>query len=86
MRTSHCRSCGAEIIWARTDSGHLMPVDAHPDAEGRLALSPGDPEPRVSYAFGNGERSLHRPHFATCPDADSWRRRDPAPTLAEGQR
>lgn len=41
----HCRSCGAPIMWARTPSGGLGPLDH----DGKS-------------------------HFATCPQADRWRR------------
>lgn len=42
---SHCRSCGAEINWARTTTGKSHPLN--PD---------------------------NTSHFATCPEASSWRK------------
>jgi hypothetical protein len=51
-----------------------MPVDAAPDSRGMLhlwqdayhgVLVKHDPYAPVRY----------RPHFATCPDAESWRKR-----------
>lgn len=73
MSGSACRSCGASIVWARTDSGRLMPVDREPSAQGRLVLRTEDGELHVRVAEENARGVRHRPHFATCPDADSWR-------------
>lgn len=45
---SRCRSCRAEIRWARTPVGRSAPLNADGTS-----------------------------HFATCPDAASWRARKP---------
>lgn len=71
---STCRSCGAEIIWALTDSGKRMPVDAEPVEGGNLRLIPDGDVVRVEVVMGGGAPLQHRPHFATCPEADIWRR------------
>jgi hypothetical protein len=69
---ANCKSCGAEVIWALTSTGRPMPIDATPVEGGNLVLSLLDGKRVVSVvAAGPGLR--HRPHFATCPDADSWR-------------
>jgi hypothetical protein len=68
---SVCRSCGAPIVWARTQSGRLMPVDREPVDGGSLLLERVGGEYRVSVALNGGFRA----HFATCPDAESWRHR-----------
>lgn len=65
-----CRSCGASVFFAKSDAGKWMPFDCKPvngyiirDDEGTL-------------------RAIHQPthisHFATCPQAETWRggRRD----------
>lgn len=74
---STCRSCGAHIVWAITDSGKRMPVDSEPDPQGILTVwATGDDGWRCSVipeAGWDGPR--FRPHFATCPDAESWRKR-----------
>ena len=57
-RVSHCRSCGADIVWLPTASGKSMPVDA----------STVDDEDE------HYEHSKHVSHFATCPSADWWRK------------
>jgi len=66
----HCRSCGAPVEWAEIVSGKRMPFD---------------PPFIVVRTQGNllaGERTVEevdstvtRSHFATCPDAQDWRRR-----------
>jgi hypothetical protein len=74
--TDVCRSCGAPIVWARTDSGKRMPVDADPSEDGTLVLEQAGAVLRA-HVVGTvpGEGSRHRAHFATCPDAESWRKR-----------
>lgn len=78
---STCRSCGAEIAWAITRGTEKpMPLDALPVTDGNVAVSrdgAGNLMARV-LAAGEGARSdekLGRSHFATCPQADSWRTR-----------
>lgn len=85
-KVSTCRSCGARIVWTKTEaSGGLMPVDAAP-AEGGNVLFTGVeastmdggtiPVARVEAGpplFDDGE-PRYLSHFATCPDADDWRR------------
>lgn len=81
--TSRCRSCGAEIIWALTVNGIPMPVDASPTADGNCVLTPA-PGGRVTVEVlgpldlalaGDDHPPLRMAHHATCPDADTWRRR-----------
>jgi hypothetical protein len=72
-----CRSCKAEIVWAITESGRWMPLDAEPNPRGEWRLF-GDtpravhvePERRAELA-----EQLMVPHWATCPHADEHRRR-----------
>jgi hypothetical protein len=98
---AECRSCGARIIWTRTEHGRRMPVDEAPaPAEvhagfvlrvgcptcdgGQLQPSgikcptcKGDTSPLAISATREqlpGEL-LHLSHFATCPNANEWRRR-----------
>lgn len=57
-----CRSCGAEIVWLKTDAGKPMPVDADEVAiayaRDGVTYSPKDPDIET--------------HFATCPHSKSW--------------
>lgn len=66
---SECRSCGAEIIWAVTENGRKMPVDAQPTTSGNLILEPGNPPLARYVAPWAGQ---HVSHFATCPGARKW--------------
>jgi hypothetical protein len=77
-----CRSCGAEIIWARTLSGRQMPVDAEPQPGGTVALENRQGFTRavvytdamsVKLLGPEARQRLRNSHFATCPHADQWR-------------
>jgi len=72
-----CRSCGALIVWAVTDSGKKMPVDSEPHPEGNLTVwAQGDTwRVKVIQTTTRWDAPRFRPHFATCPDAQSWRKR-----------
>ena len=58
---SKCRGCGAEIVWARTDRGRDIPLDAKP--EKRFELSHGHATLMDTYVS----------HFVTCPKAKEFR-------------
>lgn len=74
-----CRSCSAPIIWAITTKATKMPVDAHPSPDGNIAVEqrPGMmPLARVLNTTQRfGRSNLHTSHFASCQQADSWRKR-----------
>jgi glutamate/tyrosine decarboxylase-like PLP-dependent enzyme len=55
-----CQSCGLPIVWFRTKTGKRMPVDAK-------TTQPTDREDQL-------DLKRHTSHFATCPQADAWRR------------
>jgi hypothetical protein len=74
---AHCKTCNAEIYWARTEKGALSPVDAEPDPEGQWVLAMRGKELRVL----KYDPSKHGPqwkrrtsHFATCAQADQHRK------------
>jgi hypothetical protein len=75
-----CGSCDAPIIWARTLTGRSMPVDAEPSDSGTvlLELRQGFVRATVYDAVTALSlapvRELRTSHFATCPDADKWRK------------
>jgi len=71
---SFCQSCGAHIVWAITEGGKKMPVDSEPDPDGNLLLWTQGQEWRTKVIQGEWDGPRYRPHFATCPDAQSWRR------------
>jgi hypothetical protein len=73
---TRCRSCSAVIVWALTREGRLMPVDAIPHERGNLRLRRDDASRlHVEVRASDGQEVRYRPHFATCRDADGWRRR-----------
>lgn len=88
MKTSRCRSprCGASVIWAEhEETGKRSPYDASPiervDQETRTSLSglyeliarPGN-VPLARRATTARGANLHESHFATCPDAERFRK------------
>lgn len=70
MKTSRCKSCGAEIVWAQTPNGKHMPLDARPEKRAVLTSSSSD-GPTVAMI-----KDTYMPHWSTCPNADSHRRRE----------
>lgn len=75
--TDHCRSCNADIIWAVTTRGKLMPVDAKPADGGNVELvdRPGVAPLAIVHSQPPLDAGpLHMPHHSTCPDAEDWRR------------
>lgn len=79
MPDSTCRSCGAPIKWIKTKAGKFIPCDDEPLKW--EDLKSGD---RVVGETGEvvqhdgSQRNTHQrfyfSHFATCPDADKFRR------------
>jgi len=68
-----CGSCGAPIVWAHNVYGKREPIDAAPVAGGNIVLVGLGEPPRAEHVKpGVG---THVSHFATCPDARKWRRR-----------
>lgn len=61
MNTSKCRSCGAEIVWLKTSRGKNCPIDAKTVQEGDACFDP----------------KRHTARFATCPEAQKWRKPKP---------
>lgn len=74
-----CSSCHKPIIWAVTTRAKAMPINAEPETDGNIALDfrPGmDPLARVLNTTQQfGRKNLRKSHFATCPQADKWRKR-----------
>jgi len=73
--TPSCRSCGAPILWARSTRGRMVPLDREPVADGTIILGADD----VAFVLGPADEPIagtprYHSHFATCPDADKYRR------------
>jgi hypothetical protein len=64
-----CRSCGVELVWAKTARGKSMPLEAVAPSDGNVRIVDG--VARVGET-GSGPYLCH---FGRCPDAASWRRR-----------
>lgn len=60
IRISECRSCKADIVWLKTQSGKNIPVNVEDIVDNGAEIF--DPDTMTS-------------HFATCPDADKWRKK-----------
>lgn len=60
MKITYCKSCSAEIVWLVTSLNKMIPVDA--DSIDDHGAEVFDPDQMTS-------------HFATCPDADKWRKK-----------
>jgi hypothetical protein len=85
-KISQCRSCRRSIIWARTERGKKMPLDARPvelavtgDGPARALFVLRDREsrdgPLAIAAWGlHGLEDHYRSHFSSCPQADEHRR------------
>ncbi len=77
---SRCRSCGADVIWVRTERERKMPLDSLPvDSTGRnlfvLRDHASSEGPLAIAAWGLAHTEPHYvSHFATCPNADEHRR------------
>lgn len=85
MNVSKCRACGAPIVWITTSNGKKMPCDAEPviyqaNRRGKdLIVTPngevlkGTVVPNGSAMIADGYGYIS--HYATCPQADSFRKR-----------
>ena len=82
---ARCRSCGASIIWAITQRGVRIPLDAEPNPiKGNTMIDPetiivnGHAEEqwraRQVAPLLDGAQTRYMPHHATCPQGRSWRR------------
>lgn len=75
-----CKICGAEIEFVRTVKGGLMPVDSerlnHDDLEeGEIIITPGGNTIRVASCIRMPNVTGYRPHWPSCTNPDSIRRR-----------
>jgi hypothetical protein len=78
-----CKTCAAPIFWVEiVSTGKRMPVNAQPSPRGTVVLRDGrDAEVLGPIAASEYKGMKYESHFATCPQAKSWRRRrgDPEP-------
>lgn len=75
MNIGACRSCGSQVLWARTVNDKPMPLNPEPcEYGGNIVLENG-----VARVIKKGEAvghdvKLYRSHFATCKEADKFRK------------
>lgn len=70
--TSTCRGCGREIFWIETRSGKKAPVDierTHAEKDDTWMVN----DEGKFFKANRGDEG-HTPHFATCPQADKFRK------------
>ena len=65
---SECRSCFATVTWFETVGGRRIPFNGDVVFVRTERREDGE-------SIGVIDTSINAPHFATCPQADSWRRR-----------
>lgn len=73
IRYGWCRSCDARIIWARTSTKALMPVDEWPSPDGNVLLMfrRGFSPLADIRTPGSMPGKLRTPHHMTCPQGAS---------------
>lgn len=74
MNKSNCKFCSAEIVWAKTWKGKMIPLDPKPTPGGKFGLILGGEVP-TAVAAQDHHQLRYDSHFATCPYADRARRR-----------
>lgn len=77
---SQCRSCGTKIDWIKTITGKNMPLD--PDyiqyseaKQGDVLVTDGGVVYKVDHSKDLPSVKGRVSHFATCPDANNWRKK-----------
>lgn len=72
IKTDRCRSCGREIIWAKSPSGARLPLTAKPVTPYVLKGEPRDQavDYRQTVTGGAGsDEKVYISHFVDCPRA-----------------
>lgn len=75
--TGRCSGCSAPIIWAYTEQGRRIPLDEHPVdtwGDGTYFTLEGHRATVASPLLVQDDQAIYQSHFATCPDADTFRR------------
>lgn len=84
MNKATCRGCGAPIVWIKTPAGKAMPCDpapvyykATPDGKDKVVTTRGEVVSCEIVPGANATDAGYRPHWATCPQADHFKRGGP---------
>jgi len=67
-----CRSCGAPILWSRTENNKPIPLDPEPVPGGNVVLEACGALARVVKPDPSVKR--HVSHWTSCPQAKQWRK------------
>lgn len=70
---STCRTCNRPIRWAKTESGHNIPIDVEP-REGAGNIQLVDYGTHLAAIVGRAGSGPWVSHFVTCPQADAHRK------------
>lgn len=90
-KTAKCSSCPASVIWAETEKGRPIPVDAKPVANGNIYLVHRGPRKAPLAVHAKFDRidgqkiPKYRAHFASCPNASRHRRKPTPKTATKAQ-
>lgn len=79
-----CKSCGADIIWIKMQSGKNMPCDAQPvvywkNPKGKATIITPNGETYRADLTGDINKATgigYIPHWATCPTAGTHRKQE----------
>ena len=82
LRMATCKKCGASIIWLKPRGGKWMPADEglipyrqNPEGKDRLLNDYGETIRCDILTDGSIPTGMaRRPHWATCPNADDFRK------------
>lgn len=73
-----CRSCGAPVTWTLTVKGKRIPLNPEPVPDGNIVpvIIDGERRARVVTEANPAPDGVQRfkSHYATCPQADEWRK------------
>jgi hypothetical protein len=67
-----CKSCGADIVFVKTQHGKTTPLDAIPNPAGNIVLVGG--VATVAKPGQHAEMTRYMPHWSTCVAAAQHRK------------
>jgi hypothetical protein len=81
---ANCKACGVELVWLKHErTKKPMPIEAAPHVEGNIVVNLGNKTYRIAndkeyegHKISDTGPKLHVSHFARCPEADGFRKKD----------
>lgn len=67
---ARCKACDAPIIWAETENGNRIPLDAKSEKRFVLGREGSWGDTKVA-----AMKDTYTSHFATCPNANDFRKK-----------